>query len=212
MHEEDENVFCYFTVMNENYPQPAMPDGAREGILRGMYRFRAAPNPEAPRKAQLLGSGAVLNEALAAQELLAERYGVAADVWSVTSYKELHREALDCERWNRLHPTAAPRVPYVTRCLADADGPFICASDYVKAVADTVCRWIPRKIVALGTDGFGRSDGREALRDFFEVDARHIALAALAELARAGELDATVVEQAIRDLAIDPEKPNPMVL
>ncbi|MBN1919019.1 MAG: pyruvate dehydrogenase (acetyl-transferring), homodimeric type [Verrucomicrobia bacterium] len=212
MYERGEDVFYYLTVMNENYPQPAMPDGVREGILRGMYRFRAAPNPDAPRKAQLLGSGAILNEALKAQEILAERYGVAADVWSVTSYKELHREALDAERWNRLHPAAAPRVPYVTQCLADAPGPFVCASDYVKAVPDTICRWMPRKIVALGTDGFGRSDGRDALRDFFEVDARHIALAALTELARAGELDAALVEQAVKDFDIDPEKPNPMAL
>ncbi|MBN1270493.1 MAG: pyruvate dehydrogenase (acetyl-transferring), homodimeric type [Kiritimatiellae bacterium] len=211
MYQEGEDIFYYITVTNENYAQPPMPDGAREGILKGLYRFRPAPNPDAPLKAQILGSGAILNEALAAQRILAEKYGVAADVWSVTSYKELHRDALDCERWNTLHPEAPPRVPYVTTCLGAAPGSIIAASDYVKALPDTVCRWMPRKIVALGTDGFGRSDGREALREFFEVDARFIALAVLAALARDGMAAPALAARAMKEMGIDPDKPNPMM-
>ncbi|MBP7828730.1 MAG: pyruvate dehydrogenase (acetyl-transferring), homodimeric type [Kiritimatiellae bacterium] len=209
MYENREDIFYYLTVMNENYAQPAMPKGAREGILRGLYKFRAAAGKGHP--AQILGSGAILNEALKAQSILAEKYGVAADVWSVTSYKELHREALETERWNVRHPGATPRVSYAAQCLGGAAGPIIAASDYVKALPDSICRWMPRKLLALGTDGFGRSDGREALRDFFEVDARHIALATLAYLAWDQTLPAVTVEKAMKDLDIDPERVSPML-
>ncbi len=210
MYEKREDVFYYLTVMNENYAQPPMPEGAREGILRGLYRFKAAGDAKGMHRAQLLGSGAILNEVVKAQKLLAEKYGVAADVWSVTSYKELHREALDAERWNMLHPTATPRVPYISQCLGEAPGPVIAASDYVKALPDSVCRWMPRKIIALGTDGFGRSDGRDALRDFFEVDARYVTVATLSCLARDGTVKPEIVAKAMKDLDINPEKRNPM--
>ncbi len=210
MYIQGEDVFYYFTMMNENYPQPAMPEDVREGILKGMYRFRKASRQRGMPRAQLLGSGTILNEALKAQRWLEEDYGVAADVWSVTSYKELHREALDCERWNMRHPDEPQREPYVSQCIGRNTGPIIAASDYVKAVPDTVCRWMPRKIVALGTDGYGRSDGREALRRFFEVDAAAITLATLAELHRENKIEAKVVKRALNDLDIDPEKPNPV--
>ena len=147
--------------------------------------------------------------ALEAQQLLDEKYGVAADVWSITSFKCLHNDGLACDRWNRLHPGAEKRLPHVTRSVQDEKGVFVIASDYVKALPESIARWFPRPPVALGTDGFGRSDGREALRDFFEVDARHIALATLSALADEGQVGATVVQQALQDLAIDPEKPNP---
>ncbi len=209
MYEKGEDVFYYITVMNENYAQPAMPAGAEEGILRGLYKLRAAPDPKAKLRAQLLGSGAILNEAVKAQALLAEKFGVSADVWSVTSYKELHREAVEAERWNLRHPGAAPRVPHVSQQLGDAPGAIVCASDYLKVLPNAICRWMPRPIITLGTDGFGRSDGRDSLRDFFEVDARHIAFAALAGLARQGELKSEVVAQALKTLDINPEKPSP---
>ncbi|MCF7855333.1 MAG: pyruvate dehydrogenase (acetyl-transferring), homodimeric type [Candidatus Pacebacteria bacterium] len=211
MYEEGEDIFYYLTMMNENYVQPPMPDGVREGILKGMYRVRPAESTGGKKRAQLFGSGAILNEALKAQAMLAEDYNVAADVWSVTSYKELHRDALDCERWNFRHPGESPRVPYVSKCLEDAPGPIIAATDYVKAVPDSVCRWLPRRLIALGTDGFGRSDGREALREFFEVDAKSIVLATLGYLHQEGKLEAGKVTSAIKDLGIDPDKPNPLL-
>jgi pyruvate dehydrogenase E1 component len=212
MYEVGEDVFYYLTVTNQNYAMPPLPDGdqVQEGILRGMYLVQPTDQPGAPRRAQLFGSGAIMNEVLAAQRLLAERYGVAADVWSVTSYKELRRDGLEVERWNMLHPTHPPRVPYVTRCLAQAPGVFVAASDYMKTLPDSVARWFPKAPVSLGTEGFGRSDGRKALRDFFEVDARHITFATLSALLREGCLDAAVVQQAMRELDINPEKINPM--
>ena len=213
MHEQHEPLIYYLTVGNEVYRQPPMPEGAEEGILRGSYRFRRAPleGDGAPR-AQLFGSGAILNEVLRAQELLAERYGVAADVWSVTSYTELRREALAVERWNRLHPEAAPRVPYIARTAGEAPGPYIAASDFMKALPDGVAKWLPGTLISLGTDGFGRSETREALRDFFEVDARHIALATLHALAGDGAIEAATVTQALAELEIDPERVDPMHL
>jgi pyruvate dehydrogenase E1 component len=209
MYRDREDVFYYLTVMNENYPQPAMPADAHEGILRGLYRFRAS-EAGGKLRAQILGSGALLNEAVKAQQMLAERYGVAADVWSVTSYKELHRDALECERWNVLHPGEKPRQPYVAQALAAEPGPIIAVSDYLKTLPDAICRWMPRKLLALGTDGFGRSDGRDALRDFFEVDARYITVATLACFASENAVKAGTVAQATKDLGIDPEKRNPM--
>ena len=211
MCQAQESLFYYLTVSNEPYAMPPMPEGAREGILKGMYKFKAAENTRARRQAQLLGSGAILKETLKAQKILEEKYDVAADVWSVTSYKELYNEGHDAERWNMLHPTQAPRVPYVTSCLANTPGVIVAASDYVKALPDSIARWCPRPIVTLGTDGFGRSDSRRALRDFFEVDARFIALAALAALAAEKKVRPQVVEKAIKDLDINPNKVNPRI-
>jgi pyruvate dehydrogenase E1 component len=208
MYKDQESIFYYLTVMNEQYAMPPMPEGARDGILKGLYRLQKAANPEAKRKAQLLGSGAILNEVVAAAKLL-ENYDVAADVWSVTSYQELYRDGHACDRWNMLHPTETPRVPYVAKCLEDAPGVIIAASDYLKVLPDSIDRWMPRHIRSLGTDGFGRSEDRRSLRDFFEVDARFVTLATLAELAKEGQIEATVVAQAIKDLNIDPEKKSP---
>lgn len=204
----------YLTVMNETYRQPPMPSDplVREGILRGLYRYRPSPlkGAKAKLRAHLLGSGAILNEALAAQELLHEKYGVAADVWSVTSYKELYRDAVEAERKHLLDPGAAD-VPWLEQVLGREQGVFVAASDYLKALPATVARWVPGRLHVLGTDGFGRSDSRARLRDFFEVDRRYIALAALHELARDGALDLAVAKQAIKDLDIDPGKLNPHV-
>ncbi len=211
MYEKQENIFYYLTVMNETYVHPPMPEGVKEGIIRGIYRFRASENREAKLHAQIFGSGTILNEALKAQKLLEEKYGVAADVWSVTSYKELYRDGLEAERWNMLHPSGPIKVPYITQCVKDAPGVFVAASDYVKALSDSISQWLPRPLVSLGTDGFGRSDTRRALRDFFEVDSRFITLATLAALSREGKIESKIVEKAIKDLEIDPEKANPMV-
>jgi pyruvate dehydrogenase E1 component len=187
---------------------PEMPANSREGILKGMYRFKAAADSKAKLKAQLFGSGAILNEVVAAQELL-QKYGVAADVWSVTSYGELYRDGHACERWNMLHPGDTPRVPYVTACLKDAPGVLVAASDYVKALPDSIDRWLPRPLLSLGTDGFGRSENRICLRDFFEVDYRYVVVATLGALARDGKLDASVVQQAIQAYNINPDKSDP---
>ncbi len=211
MYRDGESVFYYVTVMNENYAMPPMPGNIREGILRGMYKYRAASNPDAKLHAQLFGSGAILNEALKAQEILAEKYGVAADVWSVTSYKELYMDGNEADRWNRLHPTETPRVPYVTECLKGAKGVVIAASDYLKTLPNVISKWVPNRMASLGTDGFGRSEGRTSLREFFEVDARFIVVATLNELYLDGKLDANVVDQAIKDLGIDAEKKNPAI-
>ncbi|MCL6481625.1 MAG: pyruvate dehydrogenase (acetyl-transferring), homodimeric type [Firmicutes bacterium] len=211
MYRDQESLFYYLTVMNEPYAQPPMPKNAREGILKGMYLFRPSEDRRAPLRAQLLGSGAILPEALKAQGILAENYGVAADVWSVTSYKELYRDGQATERWNMLHPDKKPRVPYVTEITRNAQGVFVAATDYLKVLPNLIQRWLPRPLFALGTDGFGRSDTRAALRNFFEVDARFITLATLTALARKGQLDLKVAVQAIRDLDIDPEKADPAI-
>ncbi len=210
MYKKGENIFYYITVMNEPYPMPAMPAGSKEGILKGMYRYRAASNPKSKLRAQLFGSGAILREAIRAQEILAEKFGVAADVWSVTSYKALYTDGLETERWNYLHPTEKPRVSYVAECLTDAPGVLVAASDYLKVLPNLIDRWVPRHIASLGTDGFGRSEGRTALRDFFEVDGRFIALATLHELMREGKIEPSVVQKAIVELGINPEKPDPL--
>jgi len=208
MYRDQESVFYYLTVMNEQYEMPPMPEGVREGILKGMYRLRPAGNPKAKLRAQLFGSGAILNEVLGAQKLL-EKYNVAADVWSVTSYQELYRDGHACDRWNMLHPGDTPRVSYVAQCMKDAPGVLVAASDYLKVLPDSIDQWMPRRMRSLGTDGFGRSEDRARLRDFFEVDARFVVLATLAELAQDGQLDRKVVAQAIKDLEINPEKLNP---
>ena len=210
MYKEGENIFYYITVMNEPYAMPPMPKGVEAGILKGMYRFRSATNKKSNLRAQLFGSGAILNEVLRAQEVLEKNYGVAADVWSVTSYKSLYMDAIEAERWNRLHPDDTPRVPYLKECVRDEQGVFVAATDYLKTLPAMVARWMPRRLATLGTDGFGRSEGREALREFFEVDSRFIVLATLHELAQDGLVGEATVQNAIKDLAINPEKPNPV--
>jgi len=251
MHENNEDVFYYLTVYNELYRMPGLPadvaaglragrPSLRDGILRGLYKLRPADQPGDLPRVHLFGSGTLLNEALRAQELLRDRYRVAADVWSATSYNELYRDALACQRWNRLHPDAAahpseperqrgaaatglhagrkdvaaaaagnPRVPYITQVLHDAPWPVIATSDYVSSLAQRLCPWTPAGLTALGTDGFGRSESRDRLRRHFEVDAEHVALAALTALARRGEFDANRIPQAINDLGLDPDAPNP---
>jgi pyruvate dehydrogenase E1 component len=209
MYEAGESVFYYLTVGNENYAQPAMPGDVREGILRGLYPLGRSALKKPRAHARLLGSGSILNEVVKGAKLLEEKYGVACDLFSATSYKELRRDALECERWNRLHPGEKPRVPYVTATLGNDTGPVVAASDHVKLMPDSIARWIPGRLAALGTEGFGRSESRAALRNHFEVDARYVAVAALDELARDGKIPAAEVSQAIRDLDINPEKLNP---
>jgi pyruvate dehydrogenase E1 component len=208
MYRDGESIFYYLTLMNEQYEMPQMPEGVRDGILKGMYRFSSAGGGQKAR-IQLLGSGAILNEVIDAQKILGEKYGVPADVWSVTSYTQLAREAYACERWNMLHPLGEPRVPYVAQMLAKAPGLVVAASDYLKVLPDSISRWIGRPVLSLGTDGFGRSEDRKALRDFFEVDSRFVTVGALSALARAGDIDRRVVVQAMKDLDINPDKPNP---
>jgi pyruvate dehydrogenase E1 component len=210
MYQENEDRFYYFTIYNENYAQPPMPEGVRDGILKGIYRYRAAEGGNA--RVQLFGSGPILNEALRAQKILAEKYQVPADVWSVTSYTELRRDALEIERWNRLHPAEPERKPYITQAMEGTEGPIIAATDYMKAVADQVAPWLGGRLIALGTDGFGRSENREHLRRFFEVSAEAIAAAALSALARRGQFDAGAARQAIADLGINPDTPDPSAL
>jgi pyruvate dehydrogenase E1 component len=212
MYTQQEDIFYYLTVTNENYAMPPIPEeeATKEGILKGMYKFRTSEKPNAKFRAQLLGSGAILNEVLRAQEILEERYDVAADIWSVTSYKELRRDGLEAERWNMLNATEEPQIPYVSQCLAKEPGVLVAASDYVKALPDSISRWCPRPLHSLGTDGYGRSESRRALRDFFEVDARYVTLATLAALAREGEIAFDDVEEAMHDLEIDPAKANPV--
>ena len=212
MYVEQEDVFYYLTVENDIYAMPEMPDGVEEGILKGMYKFKPSAKKRARLKAHLFGSGAIINSALKAQSLLEEKYQVSADVWSITSYKALHRDALDAERWNRLHPGEKPRLSYIEQSLAKERGVYVMASDYVKALPESIARWFPNPPVSLGTDGFGRSETREALRDHFEVDYRFIALGALSALAREGQIECDVVAQAMQDLEIDPARPNPIYL
>ncbi len=213
MYGEQESVFYYLSVMNEAYEMAAMPDGpgVREGIVKGLYRMRPAAKPKGKLRAQLLGSGAILPEVVKAQAILAEQFNVHADVWSATSYGELYREGHACERWNMLHPGETPRVPYVAQAFNDTQGPIVAASDYLKVLPDLIDRWLPRPLVSLGTDGFGRSESRAALRNHFEVDARFVAVATLAALAREKQIDPKVVEQAIKDFDINPEKVNPAI-
>src|SRR5262245_58605230 len=211
MYVDQESIFYYLTVMNEQYAMPHMPEGAHDGILKGLYRFSKTAHPEAPARAQLLGSGAILPEVIKAADILESKYNIGVDVWSVTSYNELYREGHAAERWNMLHPRETPRVPYVAQCLAKAPGVLIAASDYLKALPDSIDRWLPRPLTALGTDGFGRSESRASLREFFEVDYRYVIVATLAALARDGKLDPSNVEQAMKAHNINPEKANPAI-
>ena len=209
MMDDNEDVFYYLTLYNEAYAQASKPDGVDEGILKGLYRFRAAAGERAHR-IQLLGSGSILQQALHAQEILAESHDVAADVWSATSYQQLRQDALDVDRWNRLHPEEPQRQPYVASVLENAEGPVVAVSDSITAVPDQISRWVPAPYLSLGTDGFGRSDHREALRRFFEIDPGHIVVAALSALARSGEVKPEVVTEAIKRYEIDPERTPPV--
>ena len=208
MYQEQENVFYYITVMNENYTHPEMPTGVEQGIVRGMYRLRTGKQGKGPR-VQLLGSGTILREVIAAAELLETDFGVAADVWSATSFNQLRRDGLAAARWNLLHPEEARRVSYVETCLKDTSGPVIAATDYVKTYADQIRPFVPNRYVVLGTDGFGRSDTRAQLRKFFEVNRYYVATAALHALAEDGKLPHAKVSEAISKYGIDPNKPNP---
>jgi pyruvate dehydrogenase E1 component len=203
-----EDIFYYITLYNQDYPMPALPSGSEEGILKGMYLFRGAVQ-QAKHRAQLFGSGSIMTEVLRAQEILAESYDVAADVWSVTSYQQLRNEALAAERWNRLHSGEPRRVPWVTRQIEKSPGPVIAATDFLKLVPDMIGRWVPRSFTPLGTDGFGRSDTRQALRRHFEIDAEHVVVATLSALAAEGQVKPAVVRQAIEKFGIDAEKTEP---
>ncbi len=208
-HQED--LIYYITVMNETYKMPPLPKGkdVREGIIKGMYRFRPARLKNAEAKAHLLGSGAILNEALKAQDILEQDYGVAADVWSVTSYKELYTDAIECDRWNLLNQKKKAKAPYLSKLLQKEKGVFVAASDYMKVLPASVAQWFPGPLHCLGTDGFGRSDSRSELRDFFEVDARYIVIAALKQLVATGDVDEDRLSQATKQLDINPDKLNP---
>ena len=207
MYQEREDLFYYITIYNEDYPMPEMPQGSREGIIKGIYKYKAASGAKAT--VQLFGSGPILNEALRAQDILAEKYGMAADVWSVTSYNELRREALAVDRWNRLHPGEPAKLPYILKALEGTDGPIIAASDYMKVVPDQLSPWLSTRLVTLGTDGFGRSDNREHLRRHFEVNAESVVGATLSRLARDGKFDTAKAAQAYQDLGVDTEKIDP---
>ena len=210
MYQERENCFYYITVMNENYPMPAMPEGAEDGIRRGIYRFSAAETGK--HRVQLLGSGTILREVIAASELLARDFDVAADVWSVTSFNELRRDGIDAERWNMLHPDESARLPYVAEQLGETEGPIVAATDYMRTYADQIRPYLPRRYFTLGTDGYGRSDMRSQLRKFFEVNRWYVAVAALKALADAGEITPGRVREAIEKYRIDPDKPNPVTV
>ena len=210
MVQNQEDVYYYITLMNENYTHPALPAGAEAGILKGLYRF--SKSKFKGEKVQLMGSGVILREVIAAAELLEKDWGIAADVWSATSFTELRREGLDCERWNMLNPDKPQRVNYIAECLKDAKGPVIASTDYMKSFAEQIQRFVSNKFVALGTDGFGRSDSREALRDFFEVDRRYVVLAALKALSDEGQLPASTVAEAVKKYNLDSNKPNPVTV
>jgi pyruvate dehydrogenase E1 component len=205
---DQEDLIYYITVLNEKYKMPPMPKGVEEGILKGMYKYRTSKKRKG-EKVHLFGSGAILNEALRAAEMMEKDYDVIVDVWSVTSYKELYEDARETDRWNRLNPEKTPRLTYIEQCLEGDEGLCIAAHDYMKAIPMTVCRWFPGVLTVLGTDGFGRSDNRRALRDYFEVDDRHIAYAALHSLHREGKLDKKSLLKAKKDFKIDNNKPNP---
>jgi pyruvate dehydrogenase E1 component len=212
MFKQHQNIYYYITAMNENYPHPEMPQGAEDGILKGMYLLRKSTGKKQEAHVQLLGSGTILREVMAAAELLDRDFGVAADIWSVTSFTELRREGLDVERWNRLHPEETPKVSYVQQCLAQSNGPTIASTDYMASFADQIRPFISHRYVVLGTDGYGRSDTRKQLRKHFEVDRYWVVVAALKALADGGKLPASKVTAAIKKYGIDPEKPNPLTV
>lgn len=206
MYVEQESVFYYVTAMNENYTHPAMPEGAEEGIIKGLYLFREG---EGDNRVQLMGSGTILREVIAASELLQSDWDVASDIWSATSFSELSREAQEIDRWNRLHPNESAKTAYVTETLAGREGPFIAATDYIQNYAEQIRKWVPGRYEVLGTDGFGRSDTRAQLRKHFEVNSYHVVVAALKALADEGKIPAAKVSEAIAKYGINPEKPTP---
>ncbi len=212
MYERLEDVYYYITMMNEFYPMPAMPAGVKEGIIKGMYRYKPASAKKTQAHVNLLGSGTILNEVIKAQEMLESQYAIAADVWSVTSYKELYTDAIETDRWNRLHPKDPPRRCYLQECFAEQEGVFVAASDYVKVLPAVIAPWVPGRLIPLGTDGFGRSDTRAALREYFEVDPRFITLAALSGLADAGRIKQDKVQKAIKEMDLNPEKVSPLAV
>jgi pyruvate dehydrogenase E1 component len=208
MYEDGEDIFYYLTLYNENYAMPPMPEGVEEGILKGLYKFKSGP-AGLRHKAHIFGSGPIIRSALEAQTILAERYGVSADVWSATNYKRLRNEALGARRWNMLHPTDPLRKSYVESVLEPEQGVFVAVSDFMKIVPEQIAPWVPGGLMTLGTDGFGRSDTRERLRRFFEVDTESTVVATLYALAQKGAIDRKVVAGAIKDLALDSEKVFP---
>jgi pyruvate dehydrogenase E1 component len=214
MYDKQENIFYYLTVGNENYPMPPMPKGVEDGILKGLYRFKASEKnssaAKSPARAHLFGSGAIINEVLRAKEILEKEFDVATDVWSITSYKELHRDGIETERWNMLNPTLEARTTYLSKCLKETDGVYVLASDYVKALPNSIARWFPKAPVVLGTDGFGRSEGRSALRDFFEVDTAHIVLATLTALHREKKIHSDAVKKALKKFNLSNQHANPL--
>ena len=212
MYGENEDVFYYITTLNENYPHGDMPEGAEDGIRKGMYKLKSVEAKKKAARVQLLGSGSILREVEAGAALLADDFGIASDIWSVTSFMELRRDGLDADRWNMLHPTAAPKRSYVETCLEKAGGPVIAATDYMKLLADQIRPFVPGRYRVLGTDGFGRSDYRRKLRSFFEVDRFHVVVAALKALADEGTVPATLVADALRKYGINPDKPNPALV
>ncbi len=213
MFAEQENIYYYISVMNENYSHPAMPEGAEEGIIKGLYKLSDSQRTDgkAP-EVQLMGCGTILRECIAAAEILENEYGVAANIWSATSFNELRREGMSVQRWNMLHPESDPRIPYVTQCLSDAKGPIIAATDYMKIYADQIREYVPNQMLVLGTDGFGRSDSRAQLRKHFEVNASNIVIGALKALCDEGEIDAAIITKEIKKLGIDPERADPATL
>jgi pyruvate dehydrogenase E1 component len=211
MYAENENLFYYLTLYNENYAMPPIPAGAEPGILKGLYKFLPGPS-KAKHQAHLFGSGPILRSALAAQEILAQDYDVSADVWSATNYKRLRNEALLARRWNMLHPTAPRRKSYLETVLENEEGAFVAVSDFMKIVPDQIAPWVPGGLMTLGTDGFGRSETRERLRRFFEVDAECTVVATLFALSQKGGVEGRLVEQAIKELHVDPEKVFPEIL
>jgi pyruvate dehydrogenase E1 component len=212
MYKDREDIFYYITVGNENYPQEPMPKGSNEGILKGLYKLAASKSKkkDAP-KAHLFGSGSILQEVKKAQEILEQKYKVSVDVWSATSYKELRREALAVERWNMLNPGKQAKKSYLQTILDKEEGVFIAASDYMKMVPDQIARWVPGGLFSLGTDGYGRSDTREATRRFFEIDAESIIIATLYKLSLDKKVTKTTVTKAIKDLGVDPNKIDPVI-
>jgi pyruvate dehydrogenase E1 component len=211
MYVEGEDIFYYLSLYNENYAMPPMPAGTEDGILKGLYKFK--PGPEGKKtKAHIFGSGPIINSALKAQEILAKRYDVSADVWSATSYKLLRTDAIRCQRWNMLHPTRPPKKSYLAELLAKEQGTFVAVSDNIRTVPDQIAPWVPGGLFTLGTDGFGRSDTRARLRRFFEIDAESTVIGTLYALAEKGKVAKQVVEKAIKDLGVDPEKIQPQIV
>jgi pyruvate dehydrogenase E1 component len=211
MYVENEDIFYYLALYNENHVMPPMPEGVTDGILKGLYKFKAGAEKK-KLKAHILGSGPIINSALKAQEILAERYGVSADVWSATSYKLLRTDAIRCQRWNMLHPTEAPKKNHVEQLFAKEKGAFVAVSDNIRTVPDQIAPWVPGGLFTLGTDGFGRSDTRARLRRFFQVDAESTVIGTLYALAQRGEIEREVVAKAIKDLGVDPDKVQPQLV